>query len=302
MTTDSYSRLEEDDLEMLVLVRRFEETVLDLFARGSLNGTTHACIGQETVPVALVPMLADRDYLFSNHRGHGHYLTRFRDPRGLLAELMGREGAVCRGAGGSQHLGRGRYFSTGVQGEGVAVAAGAALHLKDHEPGGLAMAFVGDGTWGQGVVYEALNMACLWSLPLVVAVENNRIAQTTPVERNMAGGIEGRARAFGAGYQRVTAGEIDAMRAALAGPIEAVRGGRGPLVVEFETDRLAAHSKGDDTRDPTQVAALRERDPYALYRRRMPERFAAAEARTGATLDALVRELEAMPPSTWSLS
>src|SRR5688572_17299879 len=124
------SRPADDDLARLLLIRHFELTVQDLFARGLLSGTTHTCLGQEYVPVALNPLLRDDDYVFSNHRGHGHYLARFDDPAGLLAELTGRQGAPCAGVGGSQHVRRARFHSTGVQGESVAVATGTALHLK----------------------------------------------------------------------------------------------------------------------------------------------------------------------------
>src|SRR5262245_52932230 len=123
------SRLCDEDLDLAVLIRRFEEGLLRLFSSGALSGTTHTCLGQEYVPVALAPLLAD-DFVFSNHRGHGHYLAHCGDPEGLLAELMGREGAVCHGVGGSQHLRRERFLSTGVQGESLPAAVGVALHYK----------------------------------------------------------------------------------------------------------------------------------------------------------------------------
>src|SRR5205085_10545173 len=109
------------DLATMLLIRHFELALLDLFARGELHGTTHTCLGQEYVPVALAPLLTARDYVFSNHRGHGHYIARFGDPDGLLAEIMGRAGGVCHGVGGSQHVFRDRYLSTGVQGESLPV-------------------------------------------------------------------------------------------------------------------------------------------------------------------------------------
>lgn len=111
------SPLADEDLDLLLMIRHFEESLLDLFGQGKLNGTTHTCLGQEYVPVVLRPLLAERDFVFSNHRGHGHYLARFDDPYGLLAEIMGREGAVCHGVGGSQHIYRDTYLSTGVQGK-----------------------------------------------------------------------------------------------------------------------------------------------------------------------------------------
>jgi len=129
------SMLPDDELELLLLIRHFELELLDLYGRGELNGTTHTCLGQEYVPVAVSGLLRDGDFILSNHRGHGHYLARYRDPHGLLAEIMGRDGAICEGVGGSQHIRREGYLSTGVQGESLPVAAGIALHLKRTRPG-----------------------------------------------------------------------------------------------------------------------------------------------------------------------
>jgi pyruvate dehydrogenase E1 component alpha subunit len=203
------------DLELMLSIRHFELTLLDLFALGKITGTTHTCLGQEYIPVALRTEIDHDDYVFSNHRGHGHYLARFGDRHGLLAEIMGREGAVCNGVGGSQHILRDRYLSTGVQGESVPVAVGAALHLKHTEPGQIAVVHIGDGTWGKGAVYEGLNMAALWHLPLVLVVEHNGIAQSTPTTAHLAGSIEGRARAFGIEHQLVTGNDLAAIRALL---------------------------------------------------------------------------------------
>ena len=183
-------------LYSLLFIRKFEESLLDLFQKGKLNGTTHTCIGQEEIPVAIMPLLIKEDYIFSNHRGHGHYLALFNDAEGLLAEIMGRQDAVCNGVGGSQHIKRGNYFSTGIQGSSVPVATGVALQLKREKNNGVAVSFIGDGTWGQGAVYEALNMAALWQVPLVIICENNEISQSTPSSLNMAGSIKNRANAL----------------------------------------------------------------------------------------------------------
>jgi 2-oxoisovalerate dehydrogenase E1 component len=279
-------------LERMLMIRHFEEALLALFQAGKLNGTTHTCIGQEAIPVAVMPLLRDDDFVFSNHRGHGHYLARFGDYAGLLAEIMGREGGVCGGVGGSQHLRRGRYFSTGVQGESLPVAAGAAWQLKREGGGGVAVAFIGDGTWGQGAVYEALNMAALWRLPLVVIVENNDIAQTTPRAEVMAGSIENRARAFGVGCLRCTGHDIEALRAKVAPVLDAARREGHPAVIEFLTQRLASHSKGDDTREPAEVAALRAVDWYEEWRAAEGKLFAAVEENVKARIAELVREVE----------
>ncbi|GAA0400203.1 dehydrogenase [Acrocarpospora corrugata] len=282
------------DLDLLLLIRHFELALLDLFGRGELNGTTHTCLGQEYVPVALTPLLGPDDYVFSNHRGHGHYLARFEDPEGLLAEIMGREGAVCSGVGGSQHILRDRYLSTGVQGESLPVGAGAALHLRGS--GALACVYIGDGTWGEGSVYEALNLASLWRLPLLVIVENNGIAQSTPTTRQLAGTIRDRAHAFGIRHHGVTSTDISEIRSQLAPLIESVRTDSRPLVIEFETHRLGPHSKGDDTRPPDQVRNLPD-----WYRQSgwNPIEFAQADQAARTRVDQVVRDVAARPLSRW---
>jgi acetoin:2,6-dichlorophenolindophenol oxidoreductase subunit alpha len=251
------SRLADDDLELMLVIRNFEQALLDLFTRGALNGTTHTCLGQEYIPVALRPLLAEADFIVSNHRGHGHYIARFGDPAGLLAEIMGREGAVCGGVGGSQHLHRAGYLSSGVQGAGVPVAAGIALHLKRAGDAGMAVAYIGDGTWGQGYVYETLNIARLWELPLLVVVEHNQIALSTPCAQGLAGSIAMRARAFDIDYLQITSRDVNQIRAAAAPRIRSARELCAPLVIEFLTSRLGPHSKGDDTRTAAELASTR---------------------------------------------
>lgn len=294
------AEIAEDDLELMLLIRSFETKMLDLFAAGKIAGTTHTCLGQEHIPVALRTELADGDYLFSNHRGHGHYLARFRDCHGLLAEILGRVGAVCDGVGGSQHILRARYLSTGVQGESVPVAVGAAMRLKRTEPGLVAVAHIGDGTWGEGAVYEGLNMAALWQAPLVVVVENNGISQSTPTELNMAGSIAGRAHAFGIDYQLVTGTDIGSIRSSLAPLINSVRTESRPLVVEFETVRLGPHSKGDDTRSSVELTQLRQQDWAVRYESANPERFTRVARRMAAYIDEVVEEVERRAPARWA--
>ncbi|MFI6234738.1 thiamine pyrophosphate-dependent dehydrogenase E1 component subunit alpha [Micromonospora sp. NPDC050784] len=294
------TRLADVDLDLLLLIRHFELALLDMFGRGELHGTTHTCLGQEYVPVALQPLLTDGDFVFSNHRGHGHYLARFDDPHGLLAEVMGREGAVCHGVGGSQHILRDRYLSTGVQGESAPVAAGVALHLKRAEPGRLALVYLGDGTWGEGAVYEALNMAALWGLPLLLVVENNGIAQSTPTTAQLAGSIGGRARAFGVDHLRVTSTDTAVVRSALAPVLRRVRERCTPYVVELLTHRVGPHSKGDDNRRPDELAYARAHDWYARYAEAYPEQFTAHDERQRAYVAQVVREVTGRPESRWA--
>lgn len=295
------TRLADEDLDLLLLIRHFERALLDLFGQGRLNGTTHTCLGQEYVPVALRPLLAEGDHVFSNHRGHGHYLARFADPHGLLAEIMGREGAVCNGVGGSQHIYRDTYLSTGVQGQSLPVAAGVALHLRRSGRPLLAAAYVGDGTWGEGAVYEALNMAQLWRLPLLVVVEHNGIAQSTPTGQQMAGTIADRARAFGLAHRRVTGADVNAIRDRVTPVIAAVRRDRQPAVLEFDTWRVGPHSKGDDSRDPADVALAARHDWYRCYAEQFPDQFGPADAWQRERVARIVDEVSARPESTWDV-
>ena len=188
----------QDLLYRAYLVRTVEQELLDLFAAGKLSGTTHTCIGQEMTAVALAAALErNRDIVVSNHRCHGHYLAWTDDPDGLLAEVMGRRTGVCGGIGGSQHLSAPGFFSNGIQGGIVPMAAGLAFAQKLSERGGIVAVCIGDGTLGEGVVYETFNMAAKWSLPLLVVLENNLYAQSTSQTETLAGDICARASAFG---------------------------------------------------------------------------------------------------------
>src|SRR3954465_7577416 len=163
-------------------IRRFEEILLALFEEGVLNGTTHACIGQEADAVAVTEHLTAGDHIFSNHRCHGHYLAHSGDALGLMAEIMGKEAGVCRGMGGSQHICAPGFKSNGVQGGIVPAAAGIAMANQLSGNDAVSVVFIGDGTLGEGVVYETLNLASLWRLPLLVVCEDNRWAQSTIIE------------------------------------------------------------------------------------------------------------------------
>jgi acetoin:2,6-dichlorophenolindophenol oxidoreductase subunit alpha len=245
-------------------IRRFEESLLDMFSEGLLVGTTHTCIGQEANAVGVIDHLdPDRDVVVSNHRCHGHFLAFRRDPLGLMAEIMGRSTGVSGGKGGSQHLCAPNFYTNGIQGSIVPLATGMAMAQKA-QGGGIAVVFIGDGTLGQGVVYECLNMASLWQLPLLIVVEDNRYAQTTPRELAVAGSMPARAEAFGVAARESDTTDVRAIHAAAGEAVAAVRSEGAPGVLVLHTHRLAAHSKGDDTRDAGELRALRAHDPLAV--------------------------------------
>jgi TPP-dependent pyruvate/acetoin dehydrogenase alpha subunit len=258
-----------DQYALLLSIRLFEQSLLDLFATGALSGTTHTCIGQETTAVGVVSAIdRDRDVVFSNHRGHGHFLAYCGEVERLYLEQLGKPGGVCGGRGGSQHLYSRHFYSNGVQGGIVPVATGMALAEKLKATGAVAVVFLGDGTLGEGVVYEAFNIASLWRLPIVFVIDHNGYAQSTPAALQIAGGVAARPRAFGIPTVECAspgAGVAEVLERASAA-IDACRGGAGPQCLVCYTYRLAPHSKGDDTRAADELSAAWARDPLKAAR------------------------------------
>ncbi|MBC8506187.1 MAG: pyruvate dehydrogenase [Anaerolineales bacterium] len=264
----------------LYRIRRFEETVLDNFPKGLFYGTTHTYLGQEANAVGVLTHLQEDDIVFSNHRCHGHFLAYGGEMRVLFAELMGKSTGVCGGRGGSQHLQWRNFYSNGVQGGILPVATGMALAEKRKESAAITIAFLGDGTLGEGVLYESLNLASLWDAPILFVVENNLIAQTTPIELSLAGSITARFSAFDIPVTELDTSDVQEISEQAKLLLDETRFQGGPRALVLHTLRFGPHSKGDDTRDPELVAAFkRERDPVAIHAPRLdPESRAAIEA------------------------
>ena len=243
-----------------LLIRRTEETLLSLFSQGKLNGTVHTCIGQEWVGVALSVALSEGDTVFSNHRGHGHFIACTGDIEGLIAEIMGKTTGVCNGVGGSQHLHSKNYFSSGIQGGMIPIAVGKSLANKIDGRKDISVVLIGDGTLGEGNVYESLNIASKWALPLLILVENNGYSQSTASWQTLAGTIRGRAEAFGIAYRKSDTWDWKKLVEGTKEAIHFVRENQKPLLYEIETYRLKSHSKGDDNRDRNEIAKYEERD------------------------------------------
>jgi 2-oxoisovalerate dehydrogenase E1 component len=252
----------ERRLELAVLIRTVEERLLRLFAEGKIAGTTHTCIGQELSAVMLAESLdRDRDIIFSNHRCHGHFVAWTGDVEGLIAEVMGRRTGACEGIGGSQHLCSRRFFSNGVQGGIVPVSAGLAYAQKLSGSGGIVTVCMGDGTLGEGVVYETFNMVSRWGLPLLMVLENNLYAQSTSQHETLAGNICERAASFGIVTYTGSTWQYAQLGEKLRDAAGYVRGTCTPAFVQVDTYRLAAHSKGDDDRDAAEIRMFAARDP-----------------------------------------
>ncbi len=232
-------------LQKMLMIRFFEESLLSLFNTGKLSGTTHSCVGQEASAVAVTDALDSDDYVFSNHRGHGHFISYGGPPELLLKEIMGSKQGVCGGRGGSQHINYRKFFSNGITGGMTPVATGVAMSIRLRKENAISVVFIGEGALGQGVVYESMNMASLWNLPVLYALEDNKYAMSTPVKQGLAGSFEGRAKAFGIDYYKFETRDVVLLRDSMLKVIDKIRSESRPAFVVFDTYRYDGHSKSD---------------------------------------------------------
>ena len=290
MNTDTKT-INHKTLRDALRIRKVEEKFLELFSLGKLNGTVHTCVGQEFSAVAFAGQLKKKDFIFSNHRCHGHYLAFTGDTRGLLAELLGKASGTCGGIGSSQHLCHNNFFSNGIQGGIVPVAAGYALGNKLKKNGAVGIVFIGDGTLGEGTLYETMNIISKWGIPLLIVCENNFYAQSTPQHVNLAGDILARAEAFGIATGKGETATPDQLMTEAQRAIDYVRHESRPFFFLVETYRLNAHSKGDDDRDPAEVDGYRARDFLNLFEQQSPDYYRKYKETVDAEIDGLVDEL-----------
>ena len=266
--TENYA----DRYKIMQKIRRVEETILELFSEGKVSGTTHTYSGQEANAVGIISHLNPKiDRIISNHRCHGHFLAYGGPVSQLLGEVLGKETGICGGRGGSQHLKWKTFMSNGVLGGGVPVAVGMAMGIKRKNSKGIVTIFLGDGAAGEGIIYESLNVAGLWNLPVLFVIENNRYAQTTPIALNLSGSLVDRAKPFGIETNEIESMDVDELYEWGEYQVGQVRKTRSPRWVVINTYRFNAHSKGDDTRDPSEVEKYRSRDPILLQASRMGE-------------------------------
>lgn len=279
-----------DNLQLyqtMLLIRRFEERALAEFSTGKLFGTTHAYIGQEANAAAIFSLAHSDDIVWSNHRCHGHFLAYGGDPYRLAAELMGKSTGLVGGRGGSQHIQWRNFYSNGIQGGFTPIAAGMALAEKAQNTGSIVLAFIGDGTLGEGALYESLNLVALWQLPVLYILENNGIAQTTPVELAVAGSIPARFHSFGIETWEAASSDVLTLQPVAREALHHARSGL-PAALILRTNRFSAHSKGDDTRPRELVAQLRaECDPLTLH---APRLSAAELAQAESEVSALIED------------
>lgn len=247
------------------LIRVTEESILKLFSEGRVSGSVHTALGEEICQLGIVRCLRNTDdAIFSNHRNHGHFLAYSGNVEGLVGEIMGKQAGVCRGKGGSQHIGYKNFHSNGIQGGLTGITVGMAKARQLAGGNGIAAAFIGDGTLGEGLVYESLNLASIWKLPVLFVVENNRIAQTTETADALGGSIEARGQAFGLKTWVLTDQSPTFLEEAEA-VVDEVRRTRLPGFCVVNTSRLGPHSKGDDFRPETEKIKICHADPLTKW-------------------------------------
>lgn len=258
----------------MLRIRLFEEQVNELYTSAKMPGLAHLYIGEEAVAVGVCSALRDDDYITSTHRGHGHCLAKGASVDRMFAELLGKEAGYCRGKGGSMHIAdqeKGNLGANAIVAGSVGIATGAALSATKRGTDQVAVCFFGEGALGQGIVYECMNMASLWKLPVIYACENNMYNEYTHYRETTAGDIATRAKAFGIETQEVDGQDVIAVREATEGAVTRARSGGGPTFLMFMTYRQRGHHVGDvdrayyrskeeerrwaDERDPLQTLA-----------------------------------------------
>lgn len=283
----------KDLWELAITIREFENLLFNLLAEKKIHGTIHTCIGQEWSGIAVSKYLTEKnDAVFSNHRCHGHYISFCNDTYGLLAEIIGKQDGTNHGVGGSQHVGKNNFYSNGIQGGMTPIAAGYAFANKLANNNGISVVYVGDGTFGEGIIYETLNICSLWEIPILFVVENNEYAQSTKRASAMAGSIEKRAAAFDIKYLRASTKDINDLLDKSKDAITFCRTNKKPIIFEINTYRLVPHSKGDDFRDKEEIEQHRLDDPTTKYSIENKDSYNEISANARKKLSDMVSEIE----------
>src|SRR5437867_8648452 len=233
----------------MVMIRLFEEQVNDLYTRALMPGLAHLYIGEEAVAVGVCEALEPADYITSTHRGHGHCLAKGASLDRMFAELLGKEAAYCKGKGGSMHIAdpdTGNLGANAIVGGSSGIATGAAFSAKRLKTDQVSVCFFGDGALGQGLLYEVINMAALWKLPVIYVCENNLYNEYTHNSETLAGDMLARATAFGIPAESVDGQDVRAVYRSAKEIVDRVRGGAGPAFLACQTYRFMGHHVGDD--------------------------------------------------------
>ncbi|WP_025898978.1 pyruvate dehydrogenase (acetyl-transferring) E1 component subunit alpha [Sneathiella glossodoripedis] len=260
----------------MLLIRRFEEKAGQIYGMGLIGGFCHLYIGQEAVVVGMQSAITEDDAVITSYRDHGHMLACGMDPKGVMAELTGREGGYSKGKGGSMHMfskDKNFYGGHGIVGACVPLGTGLAFSQKYQDTGNVTLCYMGDGTVNQGQVYESFNMAELWDLPVVYVIENNEYAMGTSVKRaSSQPELFRRGESFNVPGEQVDGMDVFAVAEAGRKAVEWARSGKGPYILEMKTYRYRGHSMSDPAkyRSKEEVNKKRaESDPIEKVREKL---------------------------------
>jgi pyruvate dehydrogenase E1 component alpha subunit len=254
----------------MLLIRRMEERLGEVVKSGELPGPVHLYIGQEAVAVGVCAHLTDEDWIASTHRGHGHFLAKGGDPKAMIAEIYGRDTGICHGKGGSMHVAdfsRGILGANGIVGGGIGLAVGAALAARLDGKSHVSVVFFGDGGANQGVVMEAINLAAIWKLPLLLVCENNGFSEFSPTGTVTAGEIAARAQPFGVPGVAIDGNDVLEVWRVVGDAVGRARGGDGATLIEARTYRWRGHVETEASflsgryREEDEIERWRQRDP-----------------------------------------
>ncbi len=289
----------EDYLRMytqMVRIRSFEDNANQLYLSAKMPGLTHMYSGEEAVAVGICEALTDADRITSTHRGHGHCVAKGAEFKAMFCELLGKAEGYCRGKGGSMHIAdqsHGNLGANAIVGGSMGIATGSALRAKLQGSDDVTVCFFGDGATAQGLMYEVMNMAALWKLPVIYACENNGYSEYTRTEEIAAGSITARAEAFGIEAHQVDGQDVLAVNDLARKLVARARKGEGPFFMELMTYRYHGHHVGDINREYYRSKAEEKewkdnRDPIIRFRAHLVSEGIATEA----DLDALNAEIE----------
>ena len=287
-----------DMFRSMLRIRRFEEQVWAVYTAGLMDGVAHLYIGEEAVAVGVCSALATDDYITSTHRGHGHLVAKGGKLDQMMAEVMGKATGYCRGKGGSMHIADmslGILGANGIVGGGFGIATGAGLSIKFQKSKQVSICFFGDGAANQGIFFEVMNYAAIWTLPVVYICENNHYGEYTPVERVTAGQcIADRAKPFGIPATVVDGNDVLAVHEATIEAVERARSGQGPSLIECDTYRHPGHHVGDPGtfyRAKEEIEEWKNKDPIERLKQSLIEQDKATEAELNAVEQDVDREL-----------
>jgi pyruvate dehydrogenase E1 component alpha subunit len=284
----------------MVAIRLFEERVNDLYTRALMPGLAHLYIGEEAIAVGVCEALRADDYVTSTHRGHGHCLAKGASPDLMFAELLGKEAGYCKGKGGSMHIadpGTGNMGANAIVGGSAGIATGAAYAAKYLKNGRVAICFFGEGALGQGLLYEEMNLAQLWQLPVIFVCENNGYNEYTHFSESTAGEVPARAKAFGIATETADGQNVREVYTVASKYIDRARSGGGPAFLEFKTYRYHGHHVGDIARAYYRPKAeeqewVTRKDPITLHGEWMMANGVADRAALDAIQEQLVAEMD----------